>query len=322
MTRKDIIDIMNKRRTVKLGDFMKKTLVILAAGIGSRYGAGIKQLAKMDKNNHIIIDYSIYDAIKAGFEKVVFIIRKDIEKDFKEIIGNRISEKIEVSYAYQSTDLPEGFEKPSQRKKPWGTVPALISCKNIVKEPFLLINADDYYGKEPYADMYKFLDKKSKGENKIALAGYKLKNTLSKNGKVTRGICLTDEKNHLVDIKETHEIFLENGKLSSKENRSSDVLNINSPVSMNMWAFFPEIIDIAYDYYIKYLERNKNNLMEAEYVLPDFVAELLKDKKAKVKLIPTPAKWIGITYKEDLKPAQDAFKELIANKEYPENLWK
>lgn len=170
--------------------------------------------------------------------------------------------------------------------------------------------------------MYKFLDKESKGENKIALAGYKLKNTLSKNGKVTRGICLTDEQNHLFDIKETHEIFLENGKLSSKENRSSDVLNINSPVSMNMWAFFPEIIDIAYDYYIKYLERNKNNLMEAEYVLPDFVAKLLKDKKAKVKLIQTPAKWIGITNKEDLKPAQDAFKELIANKEYTENLWK
>lgn len=216
---------------------MKKILVILAAGIGSRYGAGIKQLAKMDKNNHIIIGYSIYDAIKAGFEKVVFIIRKDIEKDFKEIIRDRISEKIEVSYAYQSIDLPEDFEKSSQRKKTWGTVPALISCKNIVKEPFLLINEDDYYGKEPYADMYKFLDKESKGENKIALAGYKLKNTLSKNGKVTRGICLTDEQNHLFDIKETHEIFLENGKLSSKENRSSDVLNINSQVSMNMWHF-------------------------------------------------------------------------------------
>ena len=301
---------------------MKKTLVILAAGIGSRYGQGIKQLAKMDDNGYTIIDYSIYDAIKAGFNKVVFVIRKDIEKDFKEIIGNRISEKIEVSYTYQSLDLPECFEKPQQRQKPWGTVPALISCKNIVKEPFLIINADDYYGKEPYIDMYNFLDKEYKGTNKIALAGYKLQNTLSKNGKVTRGICLVDEQNHLIDIKETHKIFLENGKLSAKENLNSDILNTNSLVSMNMWAFFPEIIDIAYDYYIKYLERNKNNLIEAEYVLPDFIAELLRDKKAKVKLIPTSAKWIGITYKEDLKLAQEEFKKLIINKEYPKNLGK
>lgn len=301
---------------------MKKTLVILAAGIGSRYGSGIKQLAKIDANGHTIIDYSIYDAINAGFEKVVFIIRKDIEKEFKEIIGNRISEKIEVCYAYQSLDLPEGFKKLPQRKKPWGTVPALISCKNIVKEPFLLINADDYYGKEPYINMHNFLDTNYEGTTKIALAGYKLQNTLSKNGKVTRGICITDEQQNLIDIKETHKIFLENGKLSAKENWSSDILNINSPVSMNMRAFFPEIIDIAYDYYIKYLKRNKNNLMEAEYILPDFIAELLKDKKAEVKLIPTSAKWIGITYKEDLKLARDEFKQLIANSEYPKNLWK
>lgn len=301
---------------------MKKTLVILAAGIGSRYSSGIKQLAKIDDNDHTIIDYSIYDAINAGFDKVVFIIRKDIEKEFKEIIGNRIEKIIDVEYAYQDATLPNGFENPTDRTKPWGTVPALISCKNIVKEPFLLINADDYYGKEPYINMYNFLDKNYEGTTKIALAGYKLQNTLSKNGKVNRGICVTDEQQHLIDIKETHKIFLENGKLSARENWNSDILNINSLVSMNMRAFFPEIIDIAYDYYIKYLKRNKNNLMEAEYILPDFVAELLKDKKAKVKLIPTSAKWIGITYKDDLKLAQDEFKQLIANKKYPENLWK
>ena len=302
---------------------MKKTLVILAAGIGSRYGQGIKQLAKMDDDNgYTIIDYSIYDAIKAGFNKVVFIIRKDIEKEFKEIIGNKIEKIVEVEYAYQGMELPAGFEKPLQRKKPWGTVPALISCKNIVKEPFLLINADDYYGKEPYIDMYNFLNKEYRDTTKIALAGYKLQNTLSKNGRVTRGICLVNEQNRLIDIKETHKIFLKNGKVSAKEHWSLDILNTNSLVSMNMWAFFPEIIDIAYIYYIKYLERNKNNLMEAEYVLPDFAAELLKDKKTEVELIPTSAKWIGITYKEDLKPAQDTFKELIENKEYPKNLWK
>ena len=197
---------------------MNTTLVVLAAGIGSRYGQGIKQLAKMDDNGYTIIDYSIYDAIKAGFNKVVFIIRKDIEEDFKEIIGNRIEKIVEVEYAYQDMDLPKGFESPKDRKKPWGTVDALLSTKNIVKEPFLIINADDYYGKGVFDSLHEFLvtsDKKIDDKLQIAMAGYKLKNTLSDKGAVTRGVSIGNEENKLVDIIETHEIKLEkDGKIS------------------------------------------------------------------------------------------------------------
>ena len=196
---------------------MNTTLVVLAAGIGSRYGQGIKQLAKMDDNGYTIIDYSIYDAIKAGFNKVVFIIRKDIEEDFKEIIGNRIEKIVEVEYAYQDMDLPKGFESPKDRKKPWGTVDALLSTKNIVKEPFLIINADDYYGKGVFDSLHEFLvtsDKKIDDKLQIAMAGYKLKNTLSDKGAVTRGVSIGNEENKLVDIIETHEIKLEkDGKI-------------------------------------------------------------------------------------------------------------
>ncbi|MFR7353296.1 sugar phosphate nucleotidyltransferase, partial [Anaerococcus obesiensis] len=196
---------------------MNTTLVVLAAGIGSRYGQGIKQLAKMDDNGYTIIDYSIYDAIKAGFNKVVFIIRKDIEEDFKEIIGNRIEKIVEVEYAYQDMDLPKGFESPKDRKKPWGTVDALLSTKNIVKEPFLIINADDYYGKGVFDSLHEFLvtsDKKIDDKLQIAMAGYKLKNTLSDKGAVTRGVSIGNEENKLVDIKETQEINIEkDGKI-------------------------------------------------------------------------------------------------------------
>lgn len=305
---------------------MNTTLVVLAAGIGSRYGQGIKQLAKMDDNGYTIIDYSIYDAIKAGFNKVVFIIRKDIEEDFKEIIGNRIEKIVEVEYAYQDMDLPKGFESPKDRKKPWGTVDALLSTKNIVKEPFLIINADDYYGKGVFDSLHEFLvtsDKKIDGKLQIAMAGYKLKNTLSDKGAVTRGVSIGNEENKLVDIIETHEIKLEkDGKISSKENLDSDVLNLETTVSMNLWASFPEFIDISEDYFIKYLEKNKENLDSCEYVLPEMIGELIKENKADVTILPTNDKWIGITYKEDLVPAQKSFQKMFDQGLYPDNIWE
>lgn len=305
---------------------MNTTLVVLAAGIGSRYGQGIKQLAKMDDNGYTIIDYSIYDAIKAGFNKVVFIIRKDIEEDFKEIIGNRIEKIVEVEYAYQDMDLPKGFESPKDRKKPWGTVDALLSTKNIVKEPFLIINADDYYGKGVFDSLHEFLvtsDKKIDGKLQIAMAGYKLKNTLSDKGAVTRGVSIGNEENKLVDIIETHEIKLEkDGKISSKENLDSDILNLETTVSMNLWASFPEFIDMSEDYFIKYLEKNIENLDSCEYVLPEMIGELIKENKADIKILPTNDKWIGITYKEDLVPAQKSFQKMFDQGLYPDNIWE
>ncbi|WP_306489145.1 sugar phosphate nucleotidyltransferase [Anaerococcus octavius] len=305
---------------------MKTTLVVMAAGIGSRYGAGIKQLAKMDKNGYTIIDYSIYDAKEAGFDKVVFIIRPDIKKDFKEIIGDRISKIIEVDYAYQTLDLGEKYQVPSDRKKPWGTVHAVLAAKDLVDEPFLIINADDYYGKNVFKDFHKFLtdtNNQKKAKLQIAMAGYKLKNTLSDNGSVTRGVSVGNEDNKLVKIIETHEIALEkNGKISSKENLDSDLLNLETTVSMNMWATFPKFIDLCQEYFEKYLEKNKNNLEEAEYVLPEMIGEFLQEDIAQITILPTNDKWIGITYKEDLEPAQEEFKKMLINKDYPENIWK
>ena len=304
---------------------MNTTLVVLAAGIGSRYGQGIKQLAKMDDNGYTIIDYSIYDAIKAGFNKVVFIIRKDIEKDFKEIIGSRIEKIIDVEYAYQDMELPDGFESPKDRKKPWGTVHALLSTKNIVKEPFLIINADDYYGKGVFDSLHEFLEKSDKKvDNKlqVAMAGYKLKNTLSDKGTVTRGVSIGNEENKLVDIIETHEIKLEDdGKISSKENLDENILNLESTVSMNLWASFPEFIDISEKYFIKYLEKNKERLDSCEYVLPEMIGEFIEENKADVTIISTNDKWIGITYKEDLIPAQRSFQKMFDDGLYPYDIW-
>lgn len=304
---------------------MDTTLVVLAAGIGSRYGAGIKQLAKMDKNGYTIIDYSIFDAIKAGFNKVVFIIRPDIEKDFKEIIGDRIKDMVDIDYAYQTLELPEGFETPVQRKKPWGTVQAVLACKGIVNEPFLVINADDYYGKTVFNDLHEFLINSADQNNnrlQVAMAGYKLKNTLSDNGSVTRGVSVANKDNKLVKILETHEIKLEeDGKLSSKEDLEESLLHLDALVSMNMWATYPEFIDLCQEYFEKYLEKNKNNLEKAEYVLPEMIEELLKDDKAEITIMPTSDKWIGITYKKDLEPAQEEFRKMFENKIYPANIW-
>ena len=304
---------------------MKTTLVVLAAGIGSRYGAGIKQLAKMDDNGYTIIDYSIFDAKEAGFDKVVFIIRDEIEEDFKEIIGDRISEIMEVEYAYQRPELPGDFKNPEGRVKPWGTVQALLPTRKFVNEPFLVINADDYYGKKAFKDLHEFIvnpENADKDKLQIAMAGYKLKNTLSDNGTVTRGVSVGDDNNKLVKILETHEIKLEeDGKLSSKEGLDEGLLNLESLVSMNMWATYPEFIDLCEEYFENYLERNKDNLEKAEYVLPEMIDELLKEDKAEITILPTNDKWIGITYKEDLIPAQEAFKEMFAKDEYPGDIW-
>lgn len=306
---------------------MSTSLVILAAGIGSRYGKGVKQLAKMDNYGHTIMDYSIYDAKAVGFDKVIFIIRDEIDEDFKEVIGKRIEKIIDVEYAYQSPELPEGFKIPEGRKKPWGTVPAVIDAKEFIKEPFLIINADDYYGKEAFKLMYDYLNDPNMRKNnadklQIAMVGYKLKNTLSDNGVVNRGVCLENEDHMLIDIKETHGIEVKNGKVLSKENYKEDFLNLDSLVSMNVWAAFPEFISLSEKYYKNYLEENKDDLLGVEYILPEMIGQFLKDDLADVKVLPTEDKWIGITYKEDLKPAQEEFKKMFEKGIYSDNLWE
>ena len=226
---------------------MNTTLIIMAAGIGSRYGKGIKQLAKIGPHDEIIMDYSIYDALEAGFNKVVFIIRKDIEKEFKEIIGNRIEKHIQVEYVFQEiNNIPEGCTVPEGRIKPWGTGQAILSCKGIVNEPFVIINADDYYGKVAFKKLHDFLieDSHRNSEFTMAMAGFILKNTLSDNGTVTRGICVEDEAGYLHRVIETKGIIRNNqGTIDCDTEESKDIIQENNRVSMNMWAGYPCFID-------------------------------------------------------------------------------
>ena len=302
----------------------KISLVIMAAGIGSRFGGGIKQLELVGPNGEIIMDYSIYDAIKSGFDKIIFIIRKDIEKDFKEVIGNRIEKickklNVEVHYAYQELEnIPSAFKVPKDRKKPWGTGHAVLSCKDIINEPFAVINADDYYGKDSFKNMYEFL---SKNNNEFCMAGFKLKNTLSDNGGVTRGICQVDKNDYLSEIIETSNI-IKVGEKAVVEDREID---INSNVSMNMWGLTPEFINTLEQGFIKFLEKEVNkevNNIKSEYLLPIFIGELLKENRIKVKVLETKDKWFGVTYKEDKEFVKISFKELIERGEYQENLFE
>lgn len=301
---------------------MKTSLIIMAAGVGSRYGAGIKQLATMDNYNSTIMDYSVHDAIEAGFNKVIFIIRKDIEDDFKKIVGNRIEKYIEVEYAYQSLDdLPEGFESPKNRTKPRGTVHAIFSARKLINEAFLIINADDYYGKEAFKLMHKFLhDYKDCEKLQVGMAGYRLKNTLSDNGSVTRGICIADQDQKLKRIIETHELEVVDKKIKSRENLPSDILHMDSLVSMNMWASYPKFVEYSDNLFEKFLEENKNDLEHAEYVLPSMIDTLIQKDLVDISIFPTDDKWIGITYKEDYPAAKEEFRKMIDEGIYKENL--
>ena len=300
---------------------MHTILIIMAAGIGSRFGTGIKQLAKMAPNGEIIMDFSIYDAKEAGFTKVVFVIRKAIEKEFKEVIGNRLSKVMPVEYVYQELeDLPEGYEVPVGRVKPWGTGQAILACKDIVKEPFVIINADDYYGKEAFVKLHDFLvsGKHEDGKIALAMAGFSLKNTLSENGAVTRGVCVADDTGHLEKIIETTGIQEIDGKIRCDNAEVEGWITPDTMVSMNMWAGYPDFLQYIKESFQSYLGAHPE---KKEYLLPNIVAELLEKKAALVKVLGTADKWIGITYKEDIEPAQEGFRRMINAELYPENLW-
>ena len=295
---------------------MKKTaLVIMAAGLGSRFGKGIKQLAKVGPSGEIIMEYSIHDALEAGFNKVVFIIRKDIEKEFKEIIGDKIEKVAEVAYVYQDLkDLPEGFTCPEDRTKPWGTGQAVLAAKKAIQEPFLVINADDYYGKEAFGKIHDYLvEEKETGEKMdICMAGFILENTLSDNGGVTRGVCALNPDRKLVGITETYNIQkTEEGPAAvDEETGEKNYLDAQTLVSMNMWGFQPEFMEVLEKGFAEFLAGVQPGDIKKEYLLPGVVDQMIKEGKAEVSVLKTHDTWFGVTYQEDKEIVMKSFKEL------------
>ena len=304
----------------------KAALVVMAAGIGSRFGGGIKQLEPVGPNGEIIMDYSIYDAMEAGFDKVVFVIRKDLEKDFREIIGNRIEKKVEVAYAFQEVDdIPEAFkEKFAERTKPWGTGQAILCCKDVVKEPFLVINADDYYGKEAYVEAFKELTTPEKQADKmqISMVGFVLKNTLSENGGVTRGVCKVDDNQMLTEIVETSNIVKTANGAAVAEDGVEKPIDADTPVSMNMWGLTPDFLDMLEKGFKEFFEKEvPGNPLKAEYLIPIFIGELLEQGKMSVKVLKTNDTWYGMTYHEDVAAVKDSFKKMLEKGVYKADLF-
>ncbi|MBO2517829.1 MAG: nucleotidyltransferase [Clostridiales bacterium] len=304
---------------------MKTSLVIMAAGIGSRFGGGIKQLAPIGPCGEIIMDYSIHDAIKAGFNKIVFIIRKDIEKDFREVIGDRIEKLcarkgVEVAYAFQSLeDLPAGVSLPAGRTKPWGTGQAILAAKDVINEPFAVINADDYYGKTAYTVVHDALVSSCEGMN-FCMAGFILKNTLSDNGGVTRGVCKVDDRAYLTDVVETSDIVktCENGVAGAASNGAA--IDPESYVSMNFWGLTPDFLPVLENGFTDFF-KDLSNPLKGEYLLPIFIGQLLREGKVSVKVLETKDTWFGVTYAQDKQAVIDAMRGLIAEGVYEKDLF-
>lgn len=304
----------------------KPVLVVMAAGMGSRYG-GLKQIDPVDKEGHIIMDFSIYDAVRAGFKKVVFIIKKENEADFKAAIGDRMSKIVEVVYVFQDlNNLPEGYSVPEGRVKPWGTGHAILSCLDEVDGPFAVINADDYYGSHAFQMAYDFLSQNEDGDTySYMMVGYKLENTLTDNGHVARGVCVTDEEGHLVKINERTHIEKRDGGAAYTEDDGKTWVEIpeGSTVSMNMWGFSASILKELKDRFAKFLDENlEGNPLKCEYFLPFVVDELLTEKKATVKVLKSMDKWYGVTYKEDKPVVVAAIQKLKDEGLYPQKLWE
>ena len=304
----------------------KPVLVIMAAGMGSRYG-GLKQIDPIDEQGHIIMDFSIFDAKRAGFEKVVFIIKKQDEADFKEAVGNRMEKLMDVSYAYQDmANIPEGFEVPEGRVKPWGTAHAVLSAIDAVDGPFAVINADDYYGSEAFKQIYDYLSTHEDDEKyRYTMVGYKLENTVTDNGHVARGICTMNEAGELVKIEERTRIEKRNGGIAFTEDDGATWTEVpgETVVSMNMWGFTRSILDEIIEGFPAFLEKGlKENPMKCEYFLPSVVSDLLGEERATVSVLTSADKWYGVTYKEDKPVVVAAIKKLKEEGLYPERLWE
>lgn len=297
---------------------MKPTLVVLAAGMGSRYG-GVKQIDTFGPGGETILDYSVYDAVQAGFGKVVFIIRKEIENDFKDVFDKKLSPHIQVEYAFQDNDLKyAGIHTVPERTKPWGTGHAVLCAKPFINEPFAVINADDFYGRDGFVKMADFLTANS--DSSIhSMVGYELPKTLSENGSVSRGVCEADEQDYLAQIIERTKVYPENGKIISEENGEKLELNPNSPVSMNFWGFMPSAFDELENWFVDFVNNNADN-PKAEYFIPLTVQQLMA-KGHKVKILRNSGVWFGVTYREDRENVSNSIAELVNQGAYPAKLW-
>ncbi|WP_291914577.1 sugar phosphate nucleotidyltransferase [Chitinophaga sp. CB10] len=300
---------------------MQPTLLILAAGMASRYGS-LKQIQQFGPSGETIIDYSIYDAIRAGFGKIVFIIRESFAAEFKEIFEPKLKGRVATDYVYQDMDSFVGkYEVPADRTKPWGTAHAILCAKNAINEPFAVINADDFYGADAFVKMANFL----KGEAKAdiySVVGYELGKTISEHGSVSRGVCAVDGAGFLSAINERTKIYSENGAIVYEEaDGSKHPLSPETPVSMNFWGFDPSVFDLSQDLFYEFLENNRSN-PKAEFFIPIVADEFIKRGKGKVKVLPTSSQWFGVTYKEDAPGVQASLNELVAKGAYPNNLWK
>lgn len=297
---------------------MKPTLVILAAGMGSRYG-GIKQIDPFGPNGETIIDYSLFDAIRAGFGKIIFIIRPELEADFKEVFASKLDGKIPYEFAYQTLDLsPFGITNPEGREKPWGTGHAILAAAKQIQTPFAVINADDFYGKNAFETMVNFLNNE-KNETIHAMAGYQLAKTLSENGSVSRGVCESDENGNLKNITERTKIYRKDGKIIAEEADGNIELAEDCPVSMNFWGFQTSILPKLEAWFKEFALANMSNL-KAEYYIPLAVKSLM-DEGHQIKIIPNAAQWFGVTYREDKAGVQENLKALTESGEYPNKLW-
>ncbi|MCI8663473.1 MAG: nucleotidyltransferase [Hungatella sp.] len=309
-----------------MGEEKKPVLVVMAAGMGSRYG-GLKQIDPVDEYGNIIMDFSIFDAKEAGFEKVVFIIKKAIEKEFKENVGARMEQHIRTEYVYQELDrLPEGLEAPKDRVKPWGTGHAILCCEGVVDGPFAVINADDYYGKQAFKEIYRQLSSCRDGEKyQYAMVGYHLNNTMTEHGYVARGVCTADEQGKLIDIHERTRIEKRgsDGAYTEDEGATWITLPGDTTVSMNLWGFTASILTELKKRFGSFLERELPlNPLKCEYFLPFVVDELLKENKAEVTVLKSKDRWYGVTYKEDKETVVQAIRNLKEQGLYPEKLWE
>lgn len=304
----------------------KPVLVVMAAGMGSRYG-GLKQIDPIDKEGHIIMDFSIYDAVRAGFEKVVFIIKRENEEAFREAIGDRLSKQIEVAYVFQElTNIPEGYSVPEGRVKPWGTGHAVLSCIDEIGGPFAVINADDYYGPKAFQMLYDYLTTHEDDElYRYVMIAFHIEKTITENGHVSRGVCQVDENHFLKEITERTRIEKrgEEAAYTLDDGASWIPVPDKTPVSMNCWGFTPGFLKVLEEKFPAFLDKGlKENPMKCEYFLPSVVEELLQEKKATVEVMESEEKWYGVTYKEDKKSVMDAIAAMKVQGTYPENLWK
>jgi len=298
---------------------MKTTLLIMAAGLGSRYG-GNKQIDRIGPNGEILMEYSIHDALEAGFDKVVFVIRRSMDQLFREMIGDRIAKKVQVEYAYQEYDsLPGGFSAPEGRTKPYGTVHAVLAARDVIHEPFAVINADDYYGKDAFQAMAGSLRGMQGKREAASMVAYRLKNTISENGTVTRGVCTTDERGALLKVTETYKIKRDaDGVIKDFGQDEKGVpLEEDALVSMNFWGFTPWYFETAEQHLARFLESPAGDPLKKEYVLPGLVDELMRETGLKVEVLSTNAVWFGITYREDKPLVQEALKKLHQKGDYP-----